>query len=512
MSAQPDVIIVGGGTAGSIIARRLLDAGKTVHLLEAGVTDENIDIQDMSRLGLLWFSKDDWGYHTTPQKHANGRKLHWPRGKVLGGSHSLNASIYVRGNPKDYDDWAKAGCTGWGWKDVEPIFLNKIENWQGAPNGLGTEGLLDITTDYPKNPVQTSIIEAGQQAGMKLNPNYNSADMEGIAQEQLNMRDGNRFSTYRAYLHPVMDNPHLTITTGAWVHRLIFEGTRVVGVEYEKDGKMHELKGGEVALCGGAVDTPRILLLSGVGPKADLEKLGIEVKVDLPGVGENLHDHLLVPIIYTTSKKSVEMPPPANMPITQVHWFWKTKPELDRPDSQPICFSVPMVTDSMNPADVPESGFTMMGGLVTPKSRGTFKLASKDPHEPTLQDPNILAHPDDVATLVASVKQVREVGKQAALAEEWGAEESALSRDLVTDEQIAEYARNNAITYHHQVGTAKMGTDAMAVVSPTSLKVNGLEGVRVCDASVMPTVTNGNTNAPSMIIGEKAAEFIIAGA
>ncbi len=512
MSAQPDVIVVGGGTAGAIITRRLLDAGKTVHLLEAGVTDDNIDIQDMSRLGLLWFSKDDWGYHTTPQKHANGRKLHWPRGKVLGGSHSLNASIYVRGNQKDYDDWEAAGCTGWGWKNVEKIFTEKIENWQGEPNGLGTKGLLDVTTDYPKNPVQTSIIEAGVQWGMKRNPNYNSADMEGIAQEQLNMRDGQRFSTYRAYLHPVRDHKNLTITTGAWVHRLIFEGNRVVGVEYEKGGATHELHGGEVALCGGALDTPRILLLSGVGPKKELEALDIDVKVDLPGVGKNLHDHLLVPIIFTTSKKSVEMPPPANVPITQVHWFWKSRPDLDRPDTQPLAFSVPMVTDTTDLSKVPESGFTIMGGLVTPKSRGEFTLASKDPHVETLQNPNILEHPDDVATLVASVKQVREVAKQAALADEWGAEESELSRHLVTDEEIAEYSRNNAITYHHQVGTAKMGTDAMSVVSPTSLKVIGLEGVRVCDASVMPKVTNGNTNAPSMIIGEKAADFIIAGA
>ncbi len=511
MSAQPDVIIVGGGTAGSIIARRLLDAGKTVHLLEAGRPDENPAIHDMSRLGELWFSPDDWGYHTTPQPGANGRKLHWPRGRVLGGSHSLNASIYVRGNRLDYDGWEAAGCPGWGWKSVEKIFTDKIESWQGEPNELGTKGILDVTTDYPKHPIQDSILVAGQQQGLKLNPNYNGVEIEGIGQEQLNFRNGERLSTYRAYLHPVRDNANLTITTGAWVHRLILEGTTVVGVVYEKDGQTHELRGGEVALAGGALDSPRILLLSGIGPKADLEALGIDVVADVPGVGANLHDHLLVPMVYTTSKKPIGAPP-RGVPISQVHWFWKSRPELDRPDTQPLCFSVPMVTDTMKPEDIPADGFTMFAALVTPKSRGTFKLSSADPHAATLQDPQILTHPDDIATLIASVKQVREVGKQAALAEEWGATEAAMSADLQTDEQIEFWCRNNAITYHHQVGTAKMGTDPMAVVSPTSLKVHGLEGVRVVDASVMPTVTNGNTNAPSMIIGEKAAEFIIAGA
>lgn len=507
MSTQPDVVIVGGGTAGSIIARRLLDAGKTVHLLEAGRPDINPAIHDMSRLGELWLSEDDWGYFTTPQKNGNGRKLHWPRGKVLGGSHSLNASIYVRCSPHDFDHWESLGNPGWGWKDVLPLY-KKIENYHGPASELrGTGGLVEVTTDYPKNPIQDSVLKAGQEWGMPLNPDYNGAELEGISQEQLNFANGERQSTYRAYLHPVIDHENLEVTTGAWVHRLLIEDGTVVGVEYEKDGELHELRGGEVALAAGTVDSPRILLQSGIGPRKDLEALGIEVVVDLPGVGENLHDHLLVPVIFKTTKKDVGAPP-AGMPITQVHWFWSSREGLEVPDTQPLCFSVPMVQPGMD--DAPATGFTLMGGLVTPKSRGKFSLSAKDPHAPTLQDPNILDHPDDLRSLMASVRQVREVGRQAALVEEWGAEEVYPGAVGDDDAGLEAYVRNNAVTYHHQVGTCKMGVDELAVVSPT-LRVHGIAGVRVVDASVMPTVTTGNTNAPAMIIGEKAAEFILAG-
>jgi choline dehydrogenase len=507
MGNVPDVIIVGGGTAGSIIARRLIDAGKTVHLLEAGRQDANPAIHDMSRLAELWLSEDDWGYFTTPQKGGNDRRLHWPRGKVLGGSHSLNASIYVRCSPNDFDLWESLGNPGWGWKDVLPIY-KEIENYHGPASDLrGTEGLLDVTTDYPKHPIQGAVLEAAQQFGIPLNEDYNGAEQEGIGWEQLNFANGERESTYRAYLHPIIEHENLTITTGAWVHRLIIEEGTVVGVEYEKDGELHELRGGEVALASGALDSPRILLQSGIGPREDLEALGIEVQVDLPGVGQNLHDHLLVPVIYRTTKKDVGAPP-AGVPLTQVHWFWSSRPGLDVPDTQPIAFSVPMVQPGMD--DAPATGFTIMGGLVTPKSRGTFKLSANDPHAPTLQDPNILDHPDDVRSLMYSVRQAREVGRQAALADEWGAEEVYPGADGDDDAKLEAYVRNNAITYHHQVGTCKMGVDDLAVVSPT-LRVHGLAGVRVVDASIMPSVTTGNTNAPSMVIGEKAAAFILAG-
>ncbi|GAB2825101.1 GMC family oxidoreductase N-terminal domain-containing protein [Alpinimonas psychrophila] len=511
MTTQPDVIIVGGGTAGSIIARRLVDAGKKVRLLEAGRPDVNPAIHDISRLGELWLSQDDWGYFTTPQKDAFGRKLHWPRGKVLGGSHSLNASIYVRGNHADFDGWEASGNPGWGWKDVLPVY-QKIENYIGEASPLRSPGgLLDVTTDYPKAPIQVSGLEAAQQAGVPLNPDYNGESQEGVNFEQLNMRGGERLSTYRAYLHPIVGNANLEITTGAWVHRVIIEDGRAVGVEYEKDGEVHALlikAGGEVVLCGGALDSPRVLLQSGIGPTKDLEALGINVVKDLPGVGENLHDHLLVPVIFKTTKKDVG-PPPANVPITQVHWFTTSRPGLSVPDTQPIIFSVPMTNADTMP-DAPATGFTIMGGLVTPKSRGTFKLSAKDPHAPTLQDPHILENDDDVTSLVFSVKEARRVGAQAALADEWGAVEVYPGADVVTDEQIADYIRHNAITYHHQVGTTKMGIDELAVVTPT-LHVYGIEGLRVADASVMPFVSTGNTNAPSMVIGEKAAEFILDG-
>ncbi|MEK9535849.1 MAG: GMC family oxidoreductase N-terminal domain-containing protein [Aquiluna sp.] len=507
MSTQADVIIVGGGTAGSILSKRLLDAGKTVHLLEAGEPDKNPAIHDMSRLGELWLSEQDWGYFTTEQKHANNRKLHWPRGKVLGGSHSLNASIYVRCSPKDFNHWESLGNPGWGWDNVLPIY-KAIENYHGKPSELrGTGGPLEVTTDYPKNPILSSVLKAGQQWGMQLNEDYNGEELEGISQEQLNFKDGERQSTYRAFLHPEMGNPNLRVTTGAWVHRLLIEDGTVVGVVYEKDGQPHELRGGEVALAAGALDSPRILLMSGIGPKEDLEPLGIDVVLDLPGVGKNLHDHLLVPVIFKTTKKDVGAPP-AGMPITQVHWFWSSRSGLEVPDTQPLAFAVPMVQPGMDNA--PATGFTLMGGLVTPKSRGTFKLSANDPHAPTLQDPNILEHPDDIKSLMASVKQVREVGRQDELVENWGAEEVYPGPEVEDDAALEEYVRNNAITYHHQVGTCKMGVDEMAVVSPT-LQVHGLQGIRVVDASIMPTVTTGNTNAPSMVIAEMAAKFMLGG-
>jgi len=506
MTKQPDVIIVGGGTAGSIMARRLIDAGVTVHLLEAGRADTNPAIHDLSRLGELWLGPDDWGYFTTPQKHAFDRRLHWPRGRVLGGSHSLNASIYVRGAAHDFDQWEAQGNPGWGWNDVLPIY-QRIENYGGpssASRGVG--GLLDVTTDYPKHPIQDAVLRAGQQFGLALNPDYNEATQEGIAQEQLTFRNGERLSTYRAYLHPIVGTPGLTITTGAWVHRVIIENERAVGVEYEQDGQLHQLRGGEVVLAGGALDSPRILLHSGIGPARDLEALGIPVVLDAPGVGENLHDHLLVPVIYRTTIREIG-PPPAGVPITQVHWFSTTRPGLPVPDTQPLAFSVPMADEWMT--DTPASGFTLMAALVSPKSRGTFKLSSADPHAVALMDPNILSHPDDMLSLVASVAQVREVGRQPALVEEWGADEVYPGSTLRADD-VEGYIRRTAITYHHQVGTCKMGVDPLAVVAP-NLRVHGLAGLMVADASIMPAVTTGNTNAPAMIIGEKAATFLIDG-
>lgn len=499
-------IVVGAGSAGSVVTRRLLDAGHEVTLLEAGRKDDNPAIHDMSRMGELWHSEDDWDYYTTPQEHASNRRLHWPRGKVQGGSHSLNATIWVRGAHADYDRWQREGASGWGWDEVAPYFT-KIEKTTHGQDGLrGRDGLLDVVVDYEKHPIFESLHEAAVQAGVPANPDYNGFDIEGVGFEQLNIRDGKRLSTFRAYVYPELENPRLHALTGVWVTRLILDGARVVGVEAVVDGAVREFRGDEVILSAGALDTPRILLLSGIGPRAHLEDVGVDVVLDAPGVGENLHDHILAPVIVHTDKQPFPAPEPGQ-PISQLHHFTTFREGSEVPDTQPIYFLVPMLNEGMA---APASSFTIHAGLVQPTSRGTLRLASADPSAPVLFDPNVLSTPEDVASLVASVKQCRSIASQAAIADAWGSQEIYPGPEVQTDAEIEQYVRDNCVTYHHQVGTARMGIDEQAVVDPTTLKIHGLEGVRVIDASVMPSVPAGNTNAPSILIAERGADFILA--
>ena len=514
--APRSVIVVGAGSAGSVIARRLADAGVEVTVLEAGGEDTNPAIHDLSRMGELWHSPEDWDYYTTPQAGANGHRLHWPRGRVLGGSHALNATIWVRGVPADYDHWASLGNEGWSWADVLPVY-REIENSSGAgdPELRGTGGLLDVTDEYALSPIQQSIVDAAVQEGLPRNPDYNGASIEGVSQEQITVRDGARLNTYLAYLKPVRDRVRVEI--GCQVHELIFAETaegdrpRVIGVRYEQGGRPHELTTDEVILAAGAIDSPRVLLRSGIGPAEELRGIGIEPVLDLPGVGRNLHDHYLAPVIFDT-ERPVD-PPRAGVSVTQTHLFWKSREDLDRPDTQPINFSVPMYGEFLEPRG--EGGFSLMAGLVTPKSRGSITLSGPAPTDPLLLDPAALSHEDDVASLVASVRQCRSIGRQAALAASvsdggWGAVEVYPGPEVGDGEDLVDYVRNTLATYHHQVGTCKMGVDAEAVVSPR-LNVHGVDGLRVADASVMPRVTTGNTNAPSVLIGELAARFILAG-
>lgn len=525
------VIVVGAGSAGSVIARRLVDAGIRVHLLEAGGDDNNPAIHDPSRMGELWHSADDWDYYTVPQKHAAGRRLHLPRGKVVGGSHSLNAMIWVRCAPADYDHWAALGNDGWAWNDVLPLYKH-IENFRStaqlsdAERALhGTDGLLDVTDDYPLEPIQGAIIDAAVQSGLPLNPDYNGESLDGVSQEQVNIRGGQRLNSYMAYVKPVADNELLTVSTGCHVHRLLFDESpsssgdaaqssvpRVIGVELESGGETRKLFADEVILAAGALDSPRVLLRSGIGPADELQALGIRSRVNLPGVGKNLHDHLLAPVIFGT-ERPID-PPRPGVSITQSHLFWKSLPELEVPDTQPIHFSVPMYQDNMQG---PESGFSLMAGIVTPKSRGTVKLSGPEAHDPLLIDLAALEDDDDVRSLVASVRQCRQIGRQAALAEAWGASEVYPAAEIGgadNDDEVAlrDYVRAHAVTYHHQVGTCTMGISVEdgAVVTPR-LRVHGVDGLRVADASIMPRITTGNTNAPAVLIGEQAARFILAG-
>jgi choline dehydrogenase len=504
----PDVIVVGAGSAGCALTRRLVDAGVDVLLLEAGGPDDSPAIHDPARFHELWLAPEDWAYYTTPQSQAADRSLHWPRGKVLGGSSCLNGLIHVRGARTDYEEWVRLGAEGWGWDDVLPAFV-RMEDFDAGPSELhGSGGPLRVMSRYELAPVHEAIMAAAVQIGVAHNPDHNAGVLDGVAQMQLTIRDGKRDSAAAAYLRPVIEAANLRVLTGAHAHRLLLDGTRCTGVEFARNGDgdlQRAYAGAEVVVSAGAIESPALLLRSGIGPADDLRALGIEVTAHLPGVGHNLHDHLLSPSIWSAEREIV--PFTEGLSPIQTHMWWRSRSDLPGPDTQPIHFSVPLYEPWM---EGPPNAFTLMGGMVRPQSRGTIRLSGPGADAPLVIDPQILSAESDVVALEASLAQVREMGSAPAL-RAWGARELYPGSEVSTPAQVRDYVRRTAISYHHQVGTCKMGTDAEAVVDPR-LRVHGVEGLRVADASVMPAVTSGNTNAPSLMIGERAADFIAADA
>lgn len=503
-----DYVICGAGSAGCVLANRLSADGASVLLIEAGGPDNSEKISTPMRLIELWGTEYDWGYGTVPQQHAMNRILKWPRGRVLGGSSSLNGMIYVRGNASDYDQWANEfGCNDWDYASVLPYF-KKSENYsRGADEYHGADGPLHVTADYEPHPVTKAIVEAAQQAGHPYNDDTNGKTQEGVAFVDLNTKDGKRHSTAAAFLHPALDRQNLTLITNARVHRVEIENGRASGVTYMQEDKLQTVSAAkEVIICGGAIESPRILMLSGVGPKAELEKVGITVKVDLPGVGRNLHDHTLCPVIYEGAK---QLPPPSDMSITvlHAHCFIKSDANLPGPDMQPLFFNVPYYAPEQDKPTT--NAFSLLASGVRPTSRGTITLNSSEPDDVLNIDPQVLQTQYDVDILVKSIKQMREIASQKPL-DEWRGREIYPGPDVQTDEELAKYARSAVLSYHHQNGTCKMGVDEMAVVDP-KLRVRGVEGLRVVDASIFPFVMAGNTNAPVIMAAEKAADMILNG-
>lgn len=500
-----DYVICGAGSAGCVLASRLSEDGARVLLIEAGGPDNSEMISTPMRLIELWGTKYDWGYQTVPQEHAADRQLFWPRGKTLGGSSSLNGMIYVRGNASDYDAWASDfGCEGWDYESVLPYFRKSEDFSRGANEYHGEGGPLHVTADYEPHPVTRAMVEAAQEAGYPLNEDTNGAQQDGVAYVDLNTQNGQRASTAVAFLRPALERENLTLITDARVLNVEFEGDRATGVTYLQENETRRVSAGrEVIISGGAIESPRILMMSGIGPREHLEEVGIEVRQDLPGVGKNLNDHTLCPVIFEGAK---EIPAPSDMAITvlHAHVFIRSDAALPGPDMQPLFFHVPYYAPGMEQPT--GNAFTLNASGVQPASHGEIRLTGSSIDDQLHIDPKVLSDQHDVDILVKSMRQMREIAAQPALAQ-WKGREIYPGEEVQSDEDLAEYARSAVMSYHHQNGTCAMGTGDMAVLD-SQLRVRGVDGLRVVDASVFPKVMAGNTNAPVIMVAEKAADMI----
>jgi choline dehydrogenase len=500
-----DFVVGGSGSSGSVVARRLAEnPDVTVLLLEAGGSDDVPSVMEAGQWPTNLGSDRDWAFQAQPNPHLNGRSIPMNMGKVLGGGSSINVMFWSRGHKNDWDYFAsEAGDPAWSYESVLNMY-RRIEDWHGAPDPKyrGTGGPVFVQPEPDPSPVALAMLEGTRSVGIPTFENQNGRMMEGAGGcsiADLRVRDGKRQSVFRSYTFPYMDRPNLTVLTHALVTRITFEGKRATGVECIYNGKTHRISAGlEVVLSLGAIHTPKVLMQSGIGDQAELERHGIPLVQHLPGVGQNFQDHPAIGCVWEYQKPL----PPRTGSVT---FFWKSDPNLDTPDIQTCQAEVPLAAAEMLARyNAPAGSWSMFAGIVRPKSRGRIRLTGPNPLDPVQIETDMMSHPDDVKAAIASVQLCREIGN------------SAVFRPFVKREvmpgnlkgaELENFIRDSVLTYWHQTCTAKMGRDSMSVVD-SNLKVYGIENLRIADGSIMPRVTTGNTMAPCVIIGERAGEIL----